>query len=81
MGSDYEQSPRMNTSSPRQLSLSRDQVLVAHAAEMIARTQLSQDDFAQVLSSQLHRLIRIRRSARMCRTSRRWPGVTTRGRS
>jgi hypothetical protein len=57
MGSDYEQSPRMNTSSPRQLSLSRDQVLVAHAAEMIARTQLSQDDFAQVLSSQLHRLI------------------------
>ena len=38
-------------------SISRDQVLVAHAAEMIARTGFSQDDFAQALSSHLHRLI------------------------
>jgi len=39
------------------LSISRDQVLVAHAAEMIARTGLSQDDFAQALSCNLHRQI------------------------
>jgi hypothetical protein len=38
-------------------SISRDQVLVAHAAAMIARTGFSQDDFAQSLSSHLHRLI------------------------
>ncbi|MGA9700387.1 hypothetical protein [Pseudomonas sp.] len=44
----------MTTSSPRQLSSSRDQVLVAHAAEMIARTCFSQDDFAQLLSANLH---------------------------
>jgi len=39
------------------LSISRDQVLVAHAAEMIARTGISQDDFAQALSCNLHRQI------------------------
>ncbi|MGR2706578.1 hypothetical protein B7453_07430 [Pseudomonas sp. IB20] len=47
----------MTTSNPRQLSVSRDQVLVAHAAEMIARTCFSQDDFAQALSLNLHRQI------------------------
>ncbi|KKI27487.1 hypothetical protein WX98_04005 [Pseudomonas syringae pv. persicae] len=47
----------MNTSSSGQMSTSRDQVLVAHAAEMIARTGFSQDDFAQVLSSNLHRIV------------------------
>lgn len=47
----------MTTSSPRQLSVSRDQVLVAHAVEMIARTCFSQDDFAQVLSAKLHQQI------------------------
>ena len=43
----------MNTSNLRH-SLSRDQVLVAHAAEMIARTSLSQDDFAEELSKKIH---------------------------
>lgn len=47
----------MTTSSSRQLSVSRDQVLVAHAVEMIARTGFSQDDFAQVLSAKLHHQI------------------------
>lgn len=47
----------MNTSNPGQPPISRDQVLVAHAAEMIARTGFSQDDFAQALSANLHRLI------------------------
>ena len=47
----------MNTSNPGQMSTSRDQVLVAHAVEMIARTGFSQDDFAQVLSSNLHRIV------------------------
>ncbi|MFC0669445.1 hypothetical protein ACFSKY_06385 [Azotobacter chroococcum] len=47
----------MDTSNPRQPSISRDQVLVAHAALMIARTNLSQDDFAQALSSRLHQMI------------------------
>ena len=47
----------MNTSNPGQMSTSRDQVLVAHAAEMIARTGFSQDDFAQLLSSNLHRIV------------------------
>ncbi|WP_122487773.1 hypothetical protein [Pseudomonas sp. JAI120] len=47
----------MTTSNPRQLLVSRDQVLVAHAAEMIARTYLSQDDFAQALSVNLHQQI------------------------
>jgi hypothetical protein len=54
----------MNTSNPRQSPISRDQVLVAHAAEMIARTRLSQDDFAQALSSQLHRMIPAKASAK-----------------
>lgn len=47
----------MNTSNPGQQSISRDQVLVAHAVEMIARTGFSQDDFAQALSCNLHRQI------------------------
>lgn len=47
----------MNTSNPRQSAISRDQVLVAHAAEMIARTGFSQDDFAQALSGNLHKMI------------------------
>jgi len=47
----------MTTSNPRQWPVSRDQVLVAHAAEMIARTCFSQDDFAQSLSVNLHRQI------------------------
>ena len=47
----------MTTSSSGQLSVSRDQVLVAHAVEMIARTGFSQDDFAQALSANLHRQI------------------------
>lgn len=47
----------MNTSNPGQPSISRDQVLVAHAVEMIARTSSSQDDFAQALSSNLHLLV------------------------
>lgn len=47
----------MTTSSSGQLSISRDQVLVAHAAEMIARTGFSQDHFAQALSTNLHRQI------------------------
>jgi hypothetical protein len=47
----------MTTSNPGQQSISRDQVLVAHAVEMIARTGFSQDDFAQALSFSLHRQI------------------------
>lgn len=47
----------MNTSNPRHLLVSRDQVLVAHAADMIARTGFSQDHFAQALSSHLHDLV------------------------
>lgn len=47
----------MNTSNFGHANLSRDQVLVAHAAEMIARTSLSQDDFAQALSHELHDLV------------------------
>ncbi|WP_448125823.1 hypothetical protein [Pseudomonas veronii] len=47
----------MTTSNSRQWSASRDQVLVAHAAEMIARTCSSQEDFAQSLSVNLHRQI------------------------
>lgn len=47
----------MTMSSSGQQHFSRDQVLVAHAAAMIARTGFSQDDFAQSLSSHLHRLI------------------------
>lgn len=44
----------MKTSSPRHSAQTRDQVLVAHAANQIARTSLSQDDFAQALSRELH---------------------------
>ena len=47
----------MNTSNSRHFTLTRDQVLVAHAVEMIARTGFSQDDFAQSLSANLHQLI------------------------
>lgn len=47
----------MKTSNAGQTAVSRDQVLVAHAAEMIARTGFSQDDFAQALSSNLHRMV------------------------
>lgn len=46
----------MDTSKQRQPSLTRDQVLVAYAAEMVARTSFSQDDFAQALSAALHRV-------------------------
>lgn len=45
----------MTLSSSRQ-GMTRDQVLVAHAAEMIARTSFSQDRFAQALAAQLHEL-------------------------
>ncbi|MBD8258296.1 hypothetical protein IFT96_23275 [Pseudomonas fluorescens] len=44
----------MHTSSSRHIVQTRDQVLVAHAANQIARTSLSQDDFAQALSRELH---------------------------
>ena len=44
----------MKTSSSRHTVQTRDQVLVAHAANQIARTSLSQDDFAQSLSRELH---------------------------
>lgn len=44
----------MKMSSSRHTVQTRDQVLVAHAANQIARTSLSQDDFAQALSRDLH---------------------------
>ena len=44
----------METSSPRHSAQTRDQVLVAHAANQIARTSLSQDDFAQALSREIY---------------------------
>lgn len=44
----------MQTSSSRHTVQTRDQVLVAHAANQIARTSLSQDDFAQALSREIH---------------------------
>ena len=44
----------MQTSSSRHTVQTRDQVLVAHAANQIARTSLSQDDFAQALSRELY---------------------------
>jgi hypothetical protein len=44
----------MQTSSSRHTVQTRDQVLVAHAANQIARTSLSQDDFAHSLSRELH---------------------------
>lgn len=43
----------MNTSNPRH-EMTRDQVLVAYAADQIARTSLSQDDFAQALNRALY---------------------------
>lgn len=46
----------MDTSDFRHSSLTRDQVLVAYAAEMIARTSFSQDDFAHELSLCLHKI-------------------------
>lgn len=54
----------MDTSKQRQLPLTRDQVLVAHAAEMVARTSFSQDDFAQALSAALHRMIPAKAAAK-----------------
>jgi hypothetical protein len=45
----------METSSPRHAEQTRDQVLIAHAQNQIARTSLSQDDFAQALSVELWR--------------------------
>lgn len=47
----------MESSKTRQLSVTRDQVLVAHAADMIARTSMSTDKFAQALSQQMHLLV------------------------
>lgn len=44
----------MQMSSSRHTVQTRDQVLVAHAANQIARTGLSQDDFAQALSRELY---------------------------
>ena len=44
----------MQTSSSRHTVQTRDQVLVAHAQNQIARTIFSQDDFAQALSRELH---------------------------
>jgi hypothetical protein len=50
----------VTSSKPRQLSNTRDQVLVAHAAEMIARTSFSQDKFAHALAAQLHALVPVK---------------------
>ncbi len=47
----------METSSPRHSVQTRDQVLVAHAANQIARTSLSQDDFAQALSREIYLIV------------------------
>ena len=44
----------MQTSRSRHTVQTRDQVLVAHAQNQIARTSLSQDDFAQALSRELY---------------------------
>jgi hypothetical protein len=44
----------MQTSSSRHTVQTRDQVLVAHAQNQIARTSLSQDDFAQALSREIY---------------------------
>ena len=54
----------MSTSNPRHLLVSRDQVLVAHAADMIARTGFSQDHFAQALSNHLHDLVPAKAAAK-----------------
>lgn len=50
----------MDSSKARQLSATRDQVLVAYAAEMIARTSMSTDKFAQALSQQMHLLVPVK---------------------
>lgn len=47
----------MTKSNTRHSPMTRDQVLVAHAADMIARTSMSQDKFAQALSLALHQLM------------------------
>ncbi|KNH48343.1 hypothetical protein F6R97_04280 [Pseudomonas sp. JV414] len=47
----------METSSSRHSAQTRDQVLVAHAANQIARTSLSQDDFAQALSREIYLIV------------------------
>lgn len=52
----------MKTSNSRQ-ELSRDQVLVAYAADQIARTNLSQDDFAQALSRSLYSMCPVKAKA------------------
>ncbi|MGC5702994.1 hypothetical protein J4P02_22565 [Pseudomonas sp. NFXW11] len=44
----------METSNPRHNAQTRDQVLVAHAANQVARTSLSQDDFAQALCREIY---------------------------
>lgn len=54
----------MNMSNSGQQHISRDQVLVAYAVEMIARTGFSQDDFAQALSNHLHRLISVKATSK-----------------
>lgn len=61
----------MHTSSSRHIVQTRDQVLVAHAANQIARTSLSQDDFAQALSRELHLSFPEKAIAKRCRTSQR----------
>lgn len=47
----------METSNSRHRGQTRDQVLVAHAANQIARTSLSQDDFAQALSREIYLIV------------------------
>lgn len=47
----------METSNSRRGVQTRDQVLLAHAANQIARTSLSQDDFAQALSREVYRIV------------------------
>ena len=44
-------------------AVTRDQVLVAHAAEMIARTSMSTPGFAQALASQLYALAPVKADA------------------
>lgn len=46
----------MNTSDFRHSPVTRDQVLVAHAQAMIARTHMSQEDFAEALNACLFML-------------------------
>ncbi|MGQ7957658.1 hypothetical protein ACUTAF_08075 [Pseudomonas sp. SP16.1] len=46
----------MHTSIARHTPMTRDQVLVAHAAEMIARTSLSQEGFAEALNRSVQAL-------------------------